>query len=474
MKKVALSSKYIAIVLSLSLILFIFFSNNPPITISKTYANNKQNLSMTPPNRIIKSDHSLQQIYDLVYFNTKMPFDFDQAKVKLIFKNEMHNQKILLGYKDEAIWHYDSQVFENPLLDSLRWNRSGNGPYLYQKTPVYNSVADFFSNPPKNKIVGVVDYKDSAYLQPNISIPNYAPLKDSTSINTPIRGKIIMYAYLNNEPFSVNVTKQDLNWYADPDVTDISVYKQSDKVFQTQINDDGNVGNNHNVGDVQTAEVKNPGPGLPEPGVYKIVINSSNDSLITNITTNLHKIVFEGPINVADNAQTYGSIVKKTKPTNLITGAQNINFRSDHLQPTSVMMDQQLIKIDQVDQVVAVANSSPTVNISIPTSDIVVNGSGYFAFSSNQYFAPTPYKILPINSSADIAQADYILTDYPGAPKKVGDWYISERKFDLSNAVIRKGQLSWLINVPSLKDSTHDLKYRQIEVTLTKKGWFKQ
>jgi hypothetical protein len=64
---------------------------------------------------------------------------------------------------------------------------------------------------------------------------------------------------------------------------------------------------------------------------------------------------------------------------------------------------------------------------------MIVNGSGYFAFNADQFFAPIPYKILPINSAEDIAQADYILTDYK-TPKHEGDWLVAEREFDLHDA----------------------------------------
>jgi hypothetical protein len=143
-----------------------------------------------------------------------------------------------------------------------------------------------------------------------------------------------MYVYLNHEPFNMSFTKQDLNWYSDPDAAKISVYKGKDKVFDATIDDDGNSTSNQKPGFKQTVNIKNPGPGLPESGVYKIVIDAPDDSIITNITTNLHKIVFEGPLYVADNRAVYGGI-PKTNPTKLVTNAQSISFRSDHNQSTN-------------------------------------------------------------------------------------------------------------------------------------------
>jgi hypothetical protein len=281
-----------------------------------------------------------------------------------------------------------------------------------------------------------------------------------------------MYAYLKNEPFNMSFTKRDLNWYSDPDVVKISVYKAQDKVFEASIDDDGNDTNNHKLGPEQTIDIKNPGPGLPESGVYRIVIDAPIDSVTTNITTNLNKIVFEGPLYVVDNHDVYGNIITKTQPTKLITNAQNLNFRSDHKQSTSVLVDKQLVNIATPNQIFTATNNSPNALLTIPNSDMIVNGSGYFAFTTDQYFAPTSFKILPINNKDDIAQTDYVLTNYK-EPDHNGYWLVSERQFNLDNVYIQKGQLGWVINAPGLKESNSTIEYKQIKMVLNKKGWFK-
>jgi hypothetical protein len=278
---------------------------------------------------------------------------------------------------------------------------------------------------------------------------------------------------LSHEPFNMTLTKRDLNWQNDPDAVKISVYKGKDKVFDATIDDDGNSSNNRNAGQPQSVEIKNPGPGLPEAGVYKIIIDTPGDSMITNITTNLHKLAFEGPLYVADNHEVYGDIVAKTKPTLLTTNAQSLSFRSDHEQSKTATIGKQVININKPNQVFNAISTTPTTNVIVPSSDMIINGTGYFAFNPDQFFVPTPYKILPINSAEDIDQADYILTDYK-TPTHQGEWLVAEREFDLHDAAIQKGQLSWLINAPGLKENKRTVEYKSIEMTLTKKGWFKQ
>jgi hypothetical protein len=473
MKKLPSVSRIIAISLSVVLIVFIMFVNSAPFNISRFYSSTRpKTLMLTPNNRINNDGGISKQSGNLIYFNSKMPFKFDKVNVKVKFKNPSLRKQILLGYRDQSEWHYNAQALDSPLLDNLSWAKIGSGPYLYQKSATYKNVGDFLKHPPQNKVVGIADYKGEGLQKSNTTIPNYHPTNTNTSINVPLRGKTTMYAYLNHEPFNMSITKQDLNWYSDPDAAKISVYKGKDKVFDATIDDDGNDTNNQKPGFKQTAIIKNPGPGLPESGVYKIVIDAPIDSVITNITTNLHKIAFEGPLYVADNHTVYSG-VEKTNPTKLVTNAQSLSFRSDHNQSPTTNIDNQVVKITKQGQIFMAINPNPTANITIPASDMILNGSGYFAFSNDQLFVPIPYKILPINSAEDIAKADYILTDYK-TPKHDGDWLVAEREFDLHDAAIQKGQLSWLINAPGLNENKRTVEYKSIEMTLSKKGWFKQ
>jgi hypothetical protein len=474
MGKTAIISRILSALIALLLITYIVFANTTPINIKRNFTSNGKDISVPyPGTRIEKIGATTKQINEPIYFTNKMPFKFDHSKIKISYKNQNPDQMIFIGYKNQDPWHYNTQVLDYPPLDNLKLPKIGRGPYLYQKNADFKSIDDFFNNSPKNKVVGIFDYSDVDALQSNLDIPSYRPSKNNTSINVPMRGKTVMYAYLNNESFNMSFTKQDLNWYADPDVATISVYKGSDKVYDATIDDDGNATSNHDSGQPESVIIKNPGPGLPEAGVYKIVIDAPDDSVITNVTTNLHKLAFEGPLYVADNHEVYGDIVAKTKPSMLTTNAQSLSFRSDHGKSKTAVVDKQVVNISKANQVYTAQSTSPTTSVNIPNSDMIVNGSGYFAFSPDQFFAPTPFKILPINSASDVAQADFILTDYK-APKHVGEWLVAEREFDLRDAVMQNDQLSWIIKAPGLKENKRTVEYKDIEMTLTKKGWFRQ
>jgi hypothetical protein len=474
MKKSVSFSRICAAILSLTVVGYVLAANTTPFTVIRKYTNkNKNILVLAPQNRISESNGIYKQLDDLIYFNSSMPFKFNQANIKITYKNSDPKQLIMLGYHDQNEWHYNTTPLDIPWLDNVNWSKIGKGPFLYQKNPLYKSVDNFIKNLPQNKVIGVADYSDFDFIQPDTMMPNYQHAKTYTTINTPLRGKNTLYVYLDHETFNMSITKQDLNWYADPDAVKINVYKGNDNVYAATINDDGNSSSNHVAGTAQTIHIKNPGPGLPEPGVYKVVIDAPYDTLITKISTNLHKIAFEGPLYVADNKTVYSGVISKTNPTNLVTNAQQLSLQSNHGQSKTALVDKQLTNINAPNQEVKATNTNTTATITIPNSDMIVNGSGYFAFSPDQFFAPTPYKILPINSADDIAQADYILTNYT-PPTHDGDWLVAERDYNLNDAVVNKRQLSWVLEAPGLKENNRTVEYKQIDMTLRKKGWFKQ
>jgi hypothetical protein len=479
MKRPSLIPRYLSIFIAITLICYVLYVNFPAFNsqFSFSIGDGSSRISDLLPNyRVqnggLKNGLPAEQNSDLIYFNSPPPRSFNRANLKIAFRNDNKNQLIEAGFQDSIAWHYAIKILNAPMLDNLKWNKIGSNTTLYQKTSNYKSLSEFYNKPPINKVIGTFDYSNNSFLQPDTKLPNYTPSNTNTSIDVPLRGKTVMYAYLNHEPFNMTFTKKDLNWYADPDDVKISVYKQKSLVYETLIGDDGNTSGDHKQGQEKSVNIKNPGPGLPEGGVYKIEVDSPNDVLITNITTNLHKIAFEGPLYVAGNHEVYSNVVKSTQPTTLSTNAQRINFKTDHDQSKITTVDKQVINIKKPKEVYTANNNTPLSNVGIPRSDMIVNGSGYFAFTPDQFFTPIPFKVLPINSPEDIEQADYILTNYK-TPKREGDWLVAEREFDLNNAMIHKGRLSWIINSPGLNENNGKVKYKQVEMTLSKKGWLK-
>lgn len=407
---------------------------------------------------------------DLIYFTTPFPYRFDAANVRITFKNPNAEQPVELGYKDRVEWHYSTQLFDDLISHQPGWHSVGSGPVLYQKKSDYDSVEEFLAKPPA-KVIGTFDYSLSTK---ETVIPDYAPSATTTAIDTPLRGAHAMYVYVKDEPFYMKIVKQDLNWYADPDVMVIKIFREDDLVYTVTIDDDGVATPSGRIGPEEVAEIRNPGPGLPEPGVYKIVIDSTPDSVIKRIETNLHKIVFIGPIYPAFNSDIYPSIVREKSPTTVYTNSSKITAQTQHDSSTqNLVVNGISVALRQRSEPKIITAGKPISTVVMPESDVIMNGIGYFAFSAEQFFLPNQYRILPIASTADLDLVDYVLDPYsPGATTTDG-YTVVERSFPLKSAVPDRGRLSWMIRAPGLKENEGEIEIKDISVTYTRNGWWK-
>lgn len=448
--------------------------------------------SLNPGNRIEKlniAGEEVQKITDgLVYFLTDMKNNYDTAKVKITFLNDSNIQDLYLGFQDQDIWHYETKLIDAPIINDLFWKGVDIYPTLYQKENKYQSFVEFLENPPLDGRIGTYNIDLNLFSQSIIK--GYKPSNTETVIDIPIRERFVMYVYLKDEPFRMKFSKQDLNWYEDADTVTIKIYKGKDIVMTGTIGDDGIEDNSQKTVAPQEIELRNPGSENPEPGVYKIVIDGTADTVIKRISTNLHKIVFENSIFLAGNKEVYPKVIENTKPTTLYTESPEIRattFHSPALQ--NIKVGDQILKLDKVNVEATVsatvsavlaegvdATGSATsfgVFVTVPKNDVILKALlGYFSFSKDQYFEPSPYKHMPITSKEDVEKVDYIVANYTPS-RKEGDWQVAEAEFDLRTAVTKKGKLSWLIKAPKLKERGGSILIKKIEVTLTKKPLIK-
>jgi hypothetical protein len=468
----------VAWAVSCALVSFITISNMTPWGAEVIYSSQDDGgISLVGPTNRIKiqkqgTEYIPEQISDLTYFTTNMPFDFDSAKISITYLNPYSDQMIKLGYKDKDIWHYNTTVIDSTILEKMSWSKIGTGPSLYQKNPDYKTVEDFMFKPPKGKVIGTYDY-NLAYLKNfETVIPDYKPYYMDTEINTPLRGKHTMYVYLDGEKFNLEVTKQDLNWYEDPDVMSIKVYKGRDEVYQATIDDDGITDDSKTPGTEQLITIKNPGLDFPEKGVYKIVFDNSGDTVIKKIKTNLHKIIFENTISPIDNAQVYPMVTKETHETKVFTNAKQIKFQTNHDQgKQDITILNQKVALEKTHEQITVGASGEVNDISMPKSDVIVSALGFFAFSPDSLFEPSPYKVVEVSDKDDIDHIDYLVTNFTPPLNNSSGWRTAIKEFDLRDAYVDKGKLSWIIQMPGIKDRPLGILIRKIEIQFTKKGW---
>lgn len=479
MQRVRILGEFLGVILLTAFIAYILLSNFAPLGVTTEYnsLNDHKDISELGPKNRVKTEINngsiiYHQFHDLIYFNTNMPFPFETAKVRITFKNTDPTQTLSVGFQDQELWHYNTKALDVPFLNNLSWKKDGDNPILYQREKHFDSVDAFLANPPKDLLIGTYAYEPGFEKSLDTQLNDYSPASQATIIDTPLRGKHTIYAYLKNEPFKMTIQKQDLNWYEDPDVMTIKVYKDRDLVFQTTADDDGIIDNSKKVLTPQEVTIKNPGSDLPESGIYKIVIEGNGDSIIKRITTNLHKLVFAGSLFPMGNHDVYPQLIASTAATTVYTNALLLSAMSYHnagLQ--KIQVGNQFLDVDTIKINKSITPPDPITQIILPKNDVLLNGfQGYFAFAENQFFLPTPYRIVPLTNKEDTEMVDYILTSYHPA-RKIDDWQVNELTFDIRSAFIKNGRLSWIITAPGLKDNNHEILIKNIDITFNKKPW---
>lgn len=468
------------IILLVSTLSYLFLIDNMSFTTRYTMSDNTKQLSQLGPNDRIEavtdnSTPATKMIHDLIYFTTIMKFHYDTAKVAVTFKNENKDQDFFVGYHNDETWHYADKPYDIPFITELSWQSIGTDPLLYQKESTYSSIDEFLNHPPKNAVIGTYAVDNEIESTKETRIPDYKPSQTETVINTPLRGRQVMYVYLDKEPFNMTIEKQDLNWYEDPDPVTVKIYKKNDLMYQVTADDDGITNASHRILPPQEINIQNPEKKYPESGVYKIIIDAGGDTLIKRIKTNLHKIVFKGSIFLAGNHEAYPDAIAKTTPTTLYTNASilsAITYHSAGLQ--TLLIKNTPIAVDKVKYLFGASITEGDINtIVIPGNDIILNAfQDYFTFSPDQFFLPTTYNIVLMRSIEDAKRVDYILTPYKPPHTDENGWQVNEYTFDLSDAYIKNNKLNWLIKAPHLKENDNSIIIKDITVTLHKKGLF--
>lgn len=479
--KLRLLAQFICTVSVTAIIAFVIINNLLPFGEEVQYQMGHTTDDISPlgpkgrvSTKVQNGEKIFYQSHDLLYFSTKMPFPFDTATVKFIFQNNDPDQTVSVGFEEGKKNHYNTQLIDAPILNDLSWSQLTNksGKILYQRDKHFLSIDDFLSHLPTTALIGTYNYDPTIGPVRDVTISDYKPSSQPTVIETPLRGKHVLFVYLKNEPFTMKILKQDLNWYEGPDDMSVKIYKNNILVDEVVADDDGIQDASKKVLPPQEISIKNPSKQLPENGVYKVVIDANNDTIIKKITTNLHKIVFQGSIFLAGNHESYPTVVASNAATTVYTNALTLSAITYHSS------GEQIVAVDNQTVPLAVVNQSqifiPHNNFSqvvLPKNDIVLSGYwGYFAFDQNQFFLPNPYRVMPLQSREDLNIVDYVFANYI-PPKKIGDWKVAQYVYNLNAAYIKNNKLNWVIKAPNLKDNNRQIFIKDIVITFNKKPW---
>lgn len=381
-----------------------------------------------------------------VYFDATVPRSFNEVEVKLEYKNPSQNI-IEVGILKSEAGIADLKPFENKFIDSSTWEKlAKDNLLLFQKEKKYNSIDEFINNLPLDKKIATYNYQPKY----NFIIPDYQPSSQYREFNQTLRGKHEFYTYLENEDLDFIFQWQNINNSEEKFV--VKVYHDNSELntfFSSSATLDTNQEKQVNLTDLSG-------------GLYKIVIDVSENVLITKISTKQHLLVVKDKIILHPKGQI----------NNIFTNSDELIFRTEEesgLQ--NVKIDNDQLKINKISSYFNWQNNNQSIgsfkDIQMEKNNLLIQGFGYFAMTAESFFDPDN-QIDKLRNNSDIEQYDYLIAAGYTSPIIEADWKKQTVKLDLSGVIGDRKNLVFLLSSPNLANSRDDILIKKIELNLSR------
>lgn len=407
-----------------------------------------------------------------VYFQLKEPEikNASIVKVQIRFRDELAKGHVFkVGAHSAPQWNYKWNLLYDPFQRQLEegydtiYTDSNISIYsLNNNASVYSDLTDFFSK---------LQTQNTLAVQPSISLfPGTDKLLDNestvvnTTVKTTLRGKHTFFTYVDGNELSIDIEKQDLNWYNGTDDLRMEVVSPTGKtVASVIIPDDGDVTDHRGLGKTQRSHVK--ATGLKR-GTYKIIIDANDDTLIKNLQVSSSKLIVEN------------SVFAYT-PTRLFTMAQEeqivslMTLHKEGVQKIEIINGNTTrnLTIDEiaVTQYARIGSASNLQEINIPSGDLQIGSKIYFSFTESSYFDPMKCTVVSLNNNFDWLKknnVDYVMMRDQTLRSDNG-WIIAEAEWNVNELYIRNNVLDFSTNIEHPDSSQQiDIPVDWIKITL--------
>lgn len=455
------------IIISLLVLVFLFLKVVPggQITYSKDYSSWLHSgkgfiYNFTPAERVdIKSGRLPRLIGDPVYFSVFTPRTFSRVKMTVKYKSHLSPATPIIEagvLADNVVWRYDLRPLDNKILTDLRLpggRLEENGLTLWQAENDYQQLSDFFADLKTNNLAACPGNTASC-----LAVYNYNPdynfqfkgLKDSlpTRLDVPLRGAHTLFFYINNEPLRLELKFLDLNQDKTADPLAIILSKDGEVIERVSLADE----NLNPVGGQEenkslVLEEKNLSPGL-----YKVEIKITDDTVIKSIQSSLDRFVFVGkvwPVSVSGALNIYTDASQLQVKAFAPASVQSLVFGGVAFAITEPYKQFNF----------QTTNTAAIKEIKLTKDDVILEASGIFSFSKNNFFNPLLPKVdrfFKLNEGLK-----YILADYQ-APIAKNEATSATAELNLIGVYREKGKYNFMLSIPGLKNDDGADDYLEI------------
>ena len=400
-----------------------------------------------------------------LYFDVTPPSAFDSITATVRYANRSGALLEIGALASTIDDQFELRPGENPLLDTLRWNRVRSGELtLLERTHRYASLDEFLRRPPDLSRVAVYRAKAAVPYRPAA----YRPAEQPREIEVSLRGRHRLLTYVAGESLNFTFYVQDMNRQAGADPVIVSVYRlgETEPLARSILADDGNTRDDQRSSKLRAVALTLTDPA---PGVYQLEFTASNDVFIRKILTPQRKLVFADRLYLGDHVG-YSDIVR---PISVLVGGQNLTARAAHqesLQTLTVAGGQLALGEPQTRYGRRLPAASGPQTVISPRRDVLLETDGMFALSADDYFDPLPLIIDQYTSREDLddRRIDYILTSYQ-EPETDGTLSQVQATFSTDKlALTDGGAYRFAVLAPGIGESQRDLRLASVAFTFNR------
>ncbi|MCR4280320.1 MAG: hypothetical protein NUV82_02760, partial [Candidatus Komeilibacteria bacterium] len=355
-------------------------------------------------------------------------------------------------------WSYKLATLFNKSFNELAWPSIKEGSQvLWQKESQYGSITDWRkARRPRDNVAAY-----NTDVTPSYILPDYQDHKEPQVYENTLRGEFNFYTYLNNK-LDITLELFDLN-RADNEDNIIAWIEniEGERIWLKTIPDDGLVDSNdpptgpHYLTFREDDEIK--------PGVYRVFVQTTYDVFTTKIITPHRYLTFSGNLYLADSGEYQDGLPGlPRRPSLLITNSQVIKLSTSHFAGLqTVVANGQNYELGELQKKYTISTTDELMELVIPQNDIMYETIGLTAFSVDTFFVPATGRTEIVSTDDDL---DYFIASYDIPQRDNDGFFTSSVTFDLDQADIRKGKITFIISAPGATKSSpftiSDMKLR--------------
>lgn len=358
----------------------------------------------------------------------------------------------------QTIWQRpDQQTKETTIIDGKSITISP------RRVRQYTSLEEFRANPPDLQKVATIGIDRMALSKVN----SYRPATKPITLDHTIRGSQSIYTYASGETISLSFDMIDMNRTKGKSGLAIRIGRADQLTDRNRrwlvtktVGDDGDV-----RGDRKRKPPRHVTISLPKAasGMYRIEIATTNDILLTRLTSSQHYFAFERQLFLADGPAYF--VGANFSDVNVQTDGSRVSFTPYHAEGAqTIMVDNKKIQLKTAREDYSSNDLRGVTTIKIAKGDVLITSTGLINMDPASMLPSGTAEIDPV-ANPDLSAYDYVMAEYL-VPKDKKTITIDETYKVSDLKLSAKKQLQFSLAFPGLRTNDYLIGLQDIRVTL--------